>query len=236
MLCRCPDTNRPAQGALLFNLQHPIVREGGEHPGGNTSFCDLYRAYETLPPDVKRRIEGLHLVHDHSRNSVGHVRPGLELPRRWADVDGPAHPMVIVHPLTGRKALHLGRRQPAPRSYIVEMPNDEGHALFDFLWEHATQPAFVWTWSAWKPGDLVVWDNLAVMHARSAVDPTQRREMLRVLLRGPKGGLIGPTGLRTADSAANALADANDPAKVQRAGGPHSKGETMRVWAGPYQE
>ena len=50
------------------------------------------------------------------------------------------------------------------------------------------------TYSEWRPGDLIVWDNLAVMHARSSVDHTQRREMLRVLLRGPEGGLRGAEG------------------------------------------
>ena len=200
-------TNRPAQGALLYNVMHPV--DGG----GNTSFCDLYAAYETLPPAVKARLDaGLHLVHDHSRNSVGHVRPGLALPARRADVAGPAHPLVITHPLTGRRALHLGRKQPRPSSYVVEAPGADGDALFDYLWAHATRDEFVWTYSDWRPGDLVVWDNLAVMHARSSVDHTQRREMLRVLLRGPEGGLVGPAGIRTEDSDANCKADASDVA------------------------
>ena len=192
-------TNTPAQGALLYNTHHPV------NGGGNTSFCNLYTAYETLPPTIQALIEPWHLVHDISRNSAGHVRPGLTLPQTWEDVQGPAHPLVIVHPQTGRKALHLGRKQPAPTSYIYELPTVEGHALLEYLWHHAITTA-VWTHDSWRPGDLVIWDNLATMHQRSSVDPTQRREMLRVLLRGQ--GLEGVSpGVHTIVTTANDQAD-----------------------------
>ena len=79
-------TNHPARGALLYNTAHPV------NGGGNTSFCNLYKAYESLPPELKQLIDQLHLVHDISRNSAGHVRPGLELPQAWEDVVGPAIP------------------------------------------------------------------------------------------------------------------------------------------------
>ena len=197
-------TNRPAQGALLYNVLHPV--DGG----GNTSFCDLYAAYETLPPAVKARLDaGLHLVHDHSRNSVGHVRPGLALPARRADVAGPAHPLVITHPLTGRRALHLGRKQPRPSSYVVEAPGADGAR--SSTTSEARDARSSCGPARLAPGDLVIWDNLAE-HARSSVDATQRREMLRVLLRGPEDGLVGPGGIRTEDSDANCKADASDVA------------------------
>ena len=206
-------TNRPAQGALLYNVAHPV--DGG----GNTTFCDLYRAYDSLDAETRRQIEHLHLVHDISRNSAFHVRPGLKLPATYDDVVGPAHPLVIVHPLTGRRALHLGRKPPAPTSYILEMPDAEGHELFARLWEHATRPDNTWTYSGWRPGDMLVWDNLATMHMRSTVDATQRREMLRVVLSGPDG-LVGLHGLRTVETDANAGADAEARAKAPEAGAP----------------
>lgn len=197
-------TNEPARGALLYNTAHPISG------GGNTSFCNLYTAYETLPPDTQKLVETLHLVHDISRNSAGHVRPGLTLPATWDDVEGPAHPLVIQHPLTQRKALHLGRKQPPPTSYIYELPGPEGHALLDYLWNHATSKK--WTHDTWVPGDLLMWDNLATMHSRSSVDHTQKREMYRVLLRGaPLKG--SQSGIRTIPTAANNLADQEARAK-----------------------
>ncbi|KAL7564381.1 hypothetical protein ACA910_001530 [Epithemia clementina (nom. ined.)] len=192
-------TNAPAQGALLYNTHHPV------NGGGNTSFCNLYTAYETLPTYVQELIAPWHLVHDISRNSAGHVRPGLALPQTWEDVQGPAHPLVMLHPRTGRKALHLGRKQPAPSSYIAELPTVEGHALLDYLWHHATTTA-VWTHDTWRPGDLVLWDNLATMHQRSSVDPNQRREMLRVLLRGEPLTGTRP-GVQTILTTANDLVD-----------------------------
>ena len=192
-------TNAPARGALLYNTHHPV------NGGGNTSFCNLYVAYETLPEHVQELIAPWHLIHDISRNSAGHVRPGLELPQTWDEVEGPAHPLVIVHPVTGRKALHLGRKQPSPSSFIPELPTVEGHALLDYLWHHAITEA-VWTHDTWRPGDLVLWDNLATMHKRSSLDPTQRREMLRVLLRGAP--LVGVTpDVKTIPTTANDRAD-----------------------------
>jgi hypothetical protein len=101
------------------------------------------------------------------------------------------------------------------------MPNEEGHELFDFLWQHAIDESRVWTHNSWRPGDLVIWDNLATMHARSTVDETQRREMLRVLLRGPSQGLVGTaivngTILKTVPTNANDKADAEAAAKAAR--------------------
>ena len=109
-----------------------------------------------------------------------------------------------------RRALHLGRKQPQPTSYIMEIPDSFGHSLFDYLWEWSTQPDFVWTHDTWRPGDLLLWDNLATMHLRSAVDPMQKREMLRVLLRG--GNLMGADN-RTTTIPTNA----NDRANVEAA-------------------
>mmetsp|Transcript_30681 Transcript_30681/g.45414 ORF Transcript_30681/g.45414 Transcript_30681/m.45414 type:complete len:1071 (+) Transcript_30681:134-3346(+) len=213
-------TNTPARGALLYNTFHPSPRP---YPTGNTSFCDLYRAYETFDASKhniseREELEKLHLVHDISRNSAYHVRPGLTLPRSYGDVIGPAHPLVITHPLTGRKALHLGRNPPAPSSYILEQNNSEGHQLFQSLWDHATSPENTWTHNSWRPGDLLIWDNLATMHKRSLVDPNQRREMLRILLRGSSEGLVGPTYLKTIRTTANDKADAEAKAAAKMGG------------------
>lgn len=198
-------TNTPARGALLYNTFHPLPKP---YPTGNTSFCDLYRAYETFDASKKEELKQWHLVHDISRNSAYHVRPGLTLPKSYDDVVGPAHPLVITHPLTGRKALHLGRNPPAPSSYILEQNHADGHRFFQDLWDHATSSENTWSHTTWRPGDLLIWDNLATMHKRSLVDPSQRREMLRVLLRGPSEGLVGPSQLKTIRTTANDKADA----------------------------
>jgi taurine dioxygenase len=167
----------PPKGSLLYSLQTPV--EGG----GDTSFVNQYDAYETLPEPLRARIEGLHIKHDTSRNTAGSLRPTAALPETYDEVVGPVHPIVRVHPETGRKALYLGRRYAAPSSHIVEMPNEAGEALLDALWAHATADRLRWT-QQWRPHDLLMWDNRCTMHARSTIDATQPRELHRTLIAG----------------------------------------------------
>lgn len=126
----------PPAGSMLYSLEIPS--EGG---GGETSFNNQYLAYEDLPQALKRAIEGKSQVHDSSRNSAGILRPGVKLPRRPEEVEGPVHPLVRVHPVTGRRALYLGRRRDWPSNYIIGMPNEESEALY--AREDAAQPDVV---------------------------------------------------------------------------------------------
>ena len=167
----------PPAGSMLYALEIP--RDGS----GETWFSNQYLAYEELPADLKRAIEGKRQVHDSSRNSAGILRPGVKMPTCPEEVEGPAHPLVRVHPVTGRRALYLGRRRDWPSNYVVGMPNDESERLLDSLWAHATQPKYAWR-HQWRVGDLVLWDNRCCMHYRSAVDATQPRIMHRTTIRG----------------------------------------------------
>jgi taurine dioxygenase len=167
----------PPAASMLYALEIP--RDGS----GDTWFSNQYLAYEELPPDLKRAIEGRLQVHDSSRNSAGVLRPGVKMPARPEEVEGPAHPLVRVHPVTGRRALYLGRRRDWPSNYIVGMSNEESERLLDKLWDHATQPRYAWR-HQWRVGDLVLWDNRCCMHYRSEIDATQRRVMHRTTIRG----------------------------------------------------
>ena len=168
----------PPAGSMLYSLEIP--RQGG---GGDTSFNNQYLAYEELPQDLKRAIEGKYQVHDSSRNSAGVLRPGVTLPTKPEEVTGPTHPLVRVHPVTGRRALYLGRRRTWPSNYIVGIPNADSERLLDRLWAHATQPQYAWT-HRWRVGDIVLWDNRCCMHYRTEVDVAQRRVMHRTTIRG----------------------------------------------------
>jgi taurine dioxygenase len=168
----------PPAGSMLYALELPPA--GG---GGDTSFNNQYLAYEELPDDLKRRIAGRSQVHDSSRNSAGVLRPGVKLPTTPEEVQGPAHPLVRVHPVTGRRALYLGRRRQWPSNYIVGMSNAESEALLDALWAHATQPKYAWTHS-WRVGDVVLWDNRCCMHYRTEIDRAYRRVMHRTTIKG----------------------------------------------------
>ena len=127
----------------------------------------MYRALETLPAELRRQIEGRVCRHDASRNSAGELRRGFVDAPDPSHTVGADHPIVRTHPVTGRKALFLGRRRNA---YIPGMSLADSEALLDALWEHAANPELTW-YQQWRAGDLILWDNRCVMHRRDAFDP-----------------------------------------------------------------
>lgn len=165
----------PPTASVLYALEVPPA-------GGDTGFCNMYRAYETLPEALRRRVDGLACAHDASRNSAGELRRGFADVTDPRETPGARHPLVRTHPETGRKALFLGRRRNA---YVVGLPLEESEALLDRLWAHATQAAFVWT-QRWRVGDAVMWDNRCAMHRRDSFDPASRRLMRRTQLVGDR--------------------------------------------------
>lgn len=168
----------PPAGSILRALQVPV------NGGGHTSFANQYLAYERLSDATKARIEGLQTKQDASRNTAGGQRPTKALPTSLDEVEGPVHPLVRVHPDTGRKALYLGRRYAFPSSHIVGVSADESEALLDELWAAATHPDLVWTQADWLAGDVLMWDNRCTLHARTEVDSSQARVMHRTLVKG----------------------------------------------------
>jgi taurine dioxygenase len=166
----------PPAGSCLYSLEVPTH-------SGNTSFNNQYIAYETLPADLKQAITGKRSKQDASRNSAGVLRPGLKKPERPEEVPGPMHPLLRVHPDTGRTALYLGRRRIYPSQFIEGFDEAESEALLARLWEHATDPSLSWT-HTWRKGDFLVWDNRCAMHYREEVDETQRRVMFRTQFAG----------------------------------------------------
>jgi taurine dioxygenase len=168
---------QPPAGSTLY------AREIPSDNSGKTSFNNQYRAYEELPADLKKAIQGKRSKQDASRNSAGVLRPGVKKPEKPEDVPGPMHPLVRVHPVTGRKALYLGRRRIWPSQYIEGMPQDESEALLNKLWAHATQEKYKWT-HEWRVGDLLIWDNRCAQHYREPVNSEQRRVMWRSQFQG----------------------------------------------------
>lgn len=158
----------PPKASCLFSVEIPAS-------GGDTSFVNMYKAFEELPPDLKRRIEPLQCVHDASRNSTGELRQGFKDVTDPRETVGAVHHLVRTHPVTGRKYLFLGRRRNA---YIVGLPLEESEALLDELWQQATRAALRWS-QVWKVGDAILWDNRCTMHQREAFDAASRRLMYR---------------------------------------------------------
>jgi len=165
----------PPMASALYSLEAPPS-------GGDTGFCNMYLAYDTLPAELRRDVEGRQCRHDASRNSAGELRRGFVEAPDPTQVVGAEHPIVRTHPATGRKALFLGRR---PNAYIPGLPLAESEALLDALWAHCTKPEFAW-YQQWRAGDLILWDNRCVMHRRDAFDPTTRRVMHRTQIQGDR--------------------------------------------------
>ncbi len=160
-------------GALLYGVE--VTKSGGE-----TGFLNMYHAYETLPADLKAAIEGKTIKHDASRNSAGDLRAGFKAVTDPRAAPGAVHPAVVRHPVTGRKALFLGRR---PFGYVIGMSLEDSEALLDKLWAHASQENFAW-FQKWNVGDLLIWDNRCVMHKRTAFDANERRLLYRTQIKG----------------------------------------------------
>ncbi len=165
----------PPMASALYSLEVPPS-------GGDTGFCNMYLALETLPADLRRAIDGRICIHDASRNSAGELRRGFVDAPDASQTVGAEHPLVRTHPATGRQALFLGRRRNA---FISGLPLTESEALLDALWAHATQDKFTW-YQQWRVGDLILWDNRCVMHRRDAFDPGTRRVMHRTQVKGDR--------------------------------------------------
>jgi taurine dioxygenase len=158
---------------MLYALEVPPA-------GGNTYFCNMYRAYESLPASLQSRISSLELKHDATYNSGGYVRQGLSAVDDPVASPGVYHPLVCTHAETGRRVLYLGRRRNA---YIGGLPPGESEALLDELWSYASRDEITWH-TEWQVGDLVLWDNRCTMHRRDPFDPHSRRILHRTQIKG----------------------------------------------------
>ena len=163
----------PASATMLYADEVPAT-------GGNTRFTNLYRAFETLPKRLRTIVEGRRSIHDAATLATGGVRPGYDPVVDKIKGPGARHPIVRSHPVTGRRALYLGRKG---NGYILGLPVDESDRLLDEVWAHMTRPEFVWE-HEWRKGDLVMWDNRCVAHARGAFDPKGRRLLRRITVMG----------------------------------------------------
>jgi taurine dioxygenase len=172
--------------SILYAIEIPAV-------GGDTSFSNMYAAYESLPESVRDQIETLGCRHDASRNSAGELRKGYKEVTDPREAPGAIHPLVRTHPVTRRRALFLGRRRNA---YIPGLPLEESESLLDLLWAHAARPEFAWT-QKWREGDLIIWDNRCTMHRRDALDPASRRLLHRTQI-GNEKPYLEPARMRAA--------------------------------------
>jgi taurine dioxygenase len=158
---------KPCSGAMLYAIEIPSK-------GGDTIFANATKAYETLSPEMKLRLSGLKAVNVYDYDAWLTKSPVSETAPRYA------HPIVRVHPRTGRKALFVNRMM---SNHIVGMDRAESDKLLGQLFDHIEQPQFLYA-HTWTPGDVLLWDNRCTLHARTDFDAGERRMLRRVTILG----------------------------------------------------
>lgn len=174
-------TLRPAKGSLLHAQQLPSV-------GGDTMFCNMYRAWESLSPLYREWLDGRWALHDMT------LARETRLQRTPAELDDirrrnpPVYqPIVRVHDVTGRKALYVSEMTTAS---IEGLTAEESAPILKFLYERSTVYENVYR-HVWRPADLVLWDNRCAMHiALADYDLAETRRMYRTTLLGVPSGRI----------------------------------------------
>jgi taurine dioxygenase len=170
---------RPPLGSILRPVTLPPT-------GGDTNWADLELAYRSLSEPVRALADQLTAVHDGTREfgyylaqrrgGEGSVWDG----ERYRSLEPVEHPVVRVHPETGRRSLFVN---PGFTSHIVGVSDAESRHLLDLFYAHITKPEHI-VRHRWQVGDVAMWDNRATAHYANRDYGDARRVMHRVTLRG----------------------------------------------------
>jgi taurine dioxygenase len=164
----------PAAYTLLYGVEVPPQ-------GGDTLFASLYRAYDAMAEDDKARLRGLRATHSYTHmydKRVGATPLTAEQRARAPDV---RHPLIRVHPDTGRAGLYINRETVAG---IDGLGADESARLIARLFDFVLEPRFRYA-HKWRPRDLVIWDNRGLLHTATPYDMEKHRRLLyRMSVRG----------------------------------------------------
>ena len=167
--------------------------------GGGTNWTSMTAAYDALSPALQAWLDRLHAVHSSPRGQREVLKVDertQEVREAWdRELTARVHPVVVVHPLSGRKALFVN---PGYTIKIAELKNAESAALLRFLFTHCDHPDFILR-HRWSEGDIVVWDQLQTMHMAPSDYLPHERRVVRVT-----AGLVKPAGVGQAELTAQA--------------------------------
>lgn len=163
----------PCIASVLFGEQVPTI-------GGDTEFASTTVAYDALDEATRQLLDGLVAIQSYAKTT----RDGVDEARRKV-VPDVQHPAVLVHPATGRKALYVSESM--TRGF-VGMPEAQSEPLLARLVAHNAQPSFRWA-QQWQAGDVIIWDNRAVIHRATPYDLTQTRHMKRTTVMPQHAGI-----------------------------------------------
>jgi len=156
--------------------------------GGDTLFANMYLAYESLSAGMRRMLDGLVAVGSSSKADASRTREDRIKDSARADAKQEyvaSHPVVRVHPETGRRALYVNV---AHTIGFASMTAEESAPVLDFLFRHLSKPEFTCRFR-WRPGSIAFWDNRCAQHNAINDYHGHRRSMHRITLAGDK-----PTG------------------------------------------
>lgn len=173
-----PYLDAPPMGSILQQVIAPEY-------GGDTVWMSTYAAYDALSEPMQALVDQLH-----ARNAIKPRRHTPEVAKALGDKiytwPSAIHPLVEVHPETGRKALNVNA---AWTDRILELSLGESEMLLGYLFNHVTDPRFQVRFR-WNVGDVAFWDNRCCLHY-AVPDYTGRRVMKRVAFQGTKP--VGPS-------------------------------------------
>jgi taurine dioxygenase len=153
-------TTGPVFATVLYGITIP-------ENGGETLFADLAATYESLPDDLRTKVDGMTACYSPIKN--GRDRRAPMTPDQIAELSGIIHPLVRKHPYLDRKALYLS---PNHLTTIGDMSEEDSEEFLSDLLEYATQHVYV---HHWTPGDVIMWDNTQVMHKRNSFPAAEPR-------------------------------------------------------------
>jgi taurine dioxygenase len=149
--------------------------------GGDTQFVNMYEAYNALPDDTKKKIDGLQARHVYQSRHSERKLPQLAEGRKKIGTESVIHPLVRTHPGSGRKAIYIN---PIRIEEIIGMDDAVALPMLDELLEHSTQLKFQYR-HKWNAGDVVIWDNRCLMHKANGDYPVgEVRYLYRLMLKG----------------------------------------------------
>ena len=168
----------PPMASMLIAREVPAA-------GGDTEFANMYLAYERLSDGMKRVLESLNAINSSAAADVSRTREDRIKDSARADARkeyAAAHPVIRVHPETGRKALYVNS---AHTVAFEGMTAEESAPLLQFLFRHQVRSEFTCRFR-WQPGSIAMWDNRCAQHNAINDYQGQRRLMHRVTLAGDK--------------------------------------------------
>ena len=165
---------RPPKATVLHAVRLP-------DKGGDTQYANMAAAYAALSADTRERIGPLMGIHIYQSSHSARKLIALSEGDKERVPNAVLHPLVRTHPESGTKAIYIN---PIRIEGILGLDHKEALPLLDALLEHATSERFQYR-HAWRPGDLLMWDNRCLLHkANGDYDMSQVRYLYRVMLQG----------------------------------------------------